>query len=113
MSCWSSWLKLGSSVARISTALPKGIARKPKSRERQSKKELNPGEIASSIAKEGKRDKTHKARTQKERDLWSTQIRKVEPPATQKMLKGVPRPRNRQKTHLRIPSSEQEEEVAR
>lgn len=55
-------------MARISTALPKGIAKKPKLR-KERKKELNQGKIASSIAQKGKKDsqgkgrKIHKART--------------------------------------------------
>lgn len=55
-------------MARISTALPKGIAKTPKLR-KERKKELNQGKIASSIAQKGKKDsqgkgrKIHKART--------------------------------------------------
>lgn len=52
-----------------------------------------------------KREKTNKAKTH--RHVEPT-VRKVEPPGSQKMLKGVPTPRNGQKTHLRITPSEQE-----
>lgn len=90
-------------MARISTALPKGIAKKKKKTQverKEGKKELNPGKIASSIAQQGKRDKTHKAWTQKETDRGRPPVRRVAPPGPQKMLKAVPRPRNEQKHSL-------------
>lgn len=80
-------------------------------RRKESNKEFNPGEIAFSIAQED--TKIHKERAQKESDTWNPQIKMVELPGPQKMLKVIPRPRNGQKTYLRITSSKREGEVAK
>ena len=81
-------------MARISTALPRGIAEKPKSGEGRVRK--SESREKSLLLKTGK---THKGWTQKEADTRTPQIRR--PLGPQEMLRGAPRPQNGQETHGR------------